>query len=107
MLVYVPVCIYQIASGDVNVGLVLTLYCLVLVGGIDNVLRFTLLKKMANIHPLITVFGVVLGLKIFGVMGLIFGPVMLSLPGILFKIFKIEKSLNQNKSPEDFYKTET
>ncbi|MBU4539044.1 MAG: AI-2E family transporter [Weeksellaceae bacterium] len=105
MFIYIPVCVYQIASGDVSGGLMLTLYCFVLVGGIDNVLRFTLLKKMADIHPLITVFGVVLGLKIFGVMGLVFGPVMLSLPGMLFKIFKIEKSLNKNKPPEGFNQT--
>ena len=60
MFIYIPVCVYQIASGDVSGGLFLTLYCVVLVGGIDNILRFTLLKKMADIHPLITVFGVVL-----------------------------------------------
>lgn len=98
MFIYIPVCVYQIASGDVSGGLFLTLYCLVLVGGIDNVLRFTLLKKMADIHPLITVFGVVLGLKIFGVMGLVFGPVFLSLPGILFKIYKIEKGLEKKEN---------
>ncbi|UFK97868.1 AI-2E family transporter [Kaistella faecalis] len=98
MFIYIPVCVYQIASGDVSGGLFLTLYCLVLVGGIDNVLRFTLLKKMADIHPLITVFGVVLGLKIFGVMGLVFGPVLLSLPGILFKIYKIEKGLGKKEN---------
>lgn len=101
MFIYIPVCVYQIASGDVSGGLFLTLYCLVLVGGIDNILRFTLLKQMADIHPLITVFGVVLGLKIFGVMGLVFGPVMLSLPGILFKIFKIERSLSKKEKAEN------
>ena len=98
MFVYIPVCIYQIASGDVSGGLILTGYCLIFVGGIDNVLRFTLMKKMADIHPLITVFGVVLGLKIFGVMGLVFGPVMLSLPGILYRIYKIEKSILDQES---------
>ncbi len=93
MLIYIPVCIYQIATGDVHNGLLLAVYCLVLVGGIDNVLRFTLLKKMADIHPLITVFGVVLGLQLFGVMGLVFGPVLLSLPGILYRVFEMERSL--------------
>lgn len=93
MLIYIPVCIYQIATGDVHNGLLLAVYCLVLVGGIDNVLRFTLLKKMADIHPLITVFGVVLGLQLFGVMGLVFGPVLLSLPGILYRVVEMERSL--------------
>lgn len=95
MIVWVPICIYQIATGDVSGGLLLALYCLVLVGSIDNILRFTVLKKMADIHPLITVFGVLLGLSLFGVMGLVFGPVLLSMPGILYKIFKIEKEQEQ------------
>ena len=91
MVVWVPLCIYQMATGDVNNGLFLALYCLVLVGSIDNILRFTLLKKMADIHPIITVFGVILGLQLFGVMGLIFGPLLLSLPGILYGIYKMER----------------
>ena len=92
MIVWIPVCVYQIATGDVNNGLFLALYCFIFVGGIDNVLRFTLLKKMADIHPLITVFGVILGLQLFGAMGLIFGPWLLSLPLILYKVYQIHKS---------------
>lgn len=91
MVIWVPLCIYQMATGDMNNGLFLGLYCLILVGGIDNVLRFTILKKMADIHPIITVFGVILGLQLFGVMGLIFGPLLLSYPGILYAIYKMER----------------
>ncbi len=99
MIVWIPVCIYQIATGDVQSGLFLALYCFVFVGGIDNVLRFTLLKKMADIHPLITVFGVILGLQLFGAMGLIFGPWLLSLPFILYKVYQIHKSDSKFLSP--------
>ncbi len=101
MLIYVPVCIYQIATGDVSNGLLLAVYCLIFVGGIDNVLRFTLLKKMADIHPLITVFGVVLGLQVFGVMGLVFGPVLLSMPGILYRVFEMERSFKDIEEHEE------
>lgn len=103
MVVWIPICIYQIATGNVNSGLMLTVYCLILVGGIDNVLRFTLLKKMADIHPLITVFGVLLGLQLFGVMGLVFGPLLMSLPQILYTIFKMEKHplLHKGNQPPD------
>lgn len=101
MLIYAPICVYQIATGDVNGGLFLAVYCLILVGGIDNVLRFTLLKKMADIHPLITVFGVLLGLQFFGVMGLVFGPVLLSMPGILYRIFEMERSFKDLEEHQD------
>lgn len=100
MLIYVPISVYQVASGDVSGGLMLAGFCLIFVGGIDNILRFTLLKKMADIHPLITVFGVLLGLQIFGVMGLVFGPVLMSLPGILYRMFEMERSFKDLKDHE-------
>jgi predicted PurR-regulated permease PerM len=51
----------------------------VVVGLTDNLLRFTLLKKLENIHPLNTVFGIIMGMNLFGFMGLIFGPILISL----------------------------
>lgn len=90
MIVWIPICIIQIATGDVTNGIILTLYCLIIVGGIDNVLRFTILKKLGNVHPLITVFGVLLGLNLFGMMGLIFGPLLLSYFSVLIKVYRTE-----------------
>ena len=90
MIIWVPICIIQFASGSVGPTIGLAIYCLIVVGGIDNVLRFTILKKLGDVHPLITVFGVLLGLKLFGVMGLIFGPLVLSYFGLLFKVYRTE-----------------
>lgn len=101
MLIYIPISVYQVASGDVSGGLMLAGFCLIFVGGIDNILRFTLLKQMADIHPLITVFGVLLGLQIFGVMGLVFGPVLMSLPGIFYKMFEMERSFKDLHEQEN------
>ena len=58
--------------------------------GADNVMRFTLLKKIENIHPLISVFGIILGLKIFGFIGLIFGPILLSITILLIRVYHDE-----------------
>lgn len=90
MIVWVPVCIVQFATGSIGHAIGLTIYCLIGVGGIDNVLRFTILKKIGDVHPLITVFGVLLGLNLFGLMGLIFGPLLLSYFSLLFKIYRTE-----------------
>jgi predicted PurR-regulated permease PerM len=43
---------------------------------------------MADIHPLITIFGVVIGLSLFGFMGVIFGPLLLSLFFLFVDMFK-------------------
>lgn len=90
MAVYVPICIVAFATGPAVNAVWLTLYCFFLVGGIDNILRFTLLKTLGNVPPLITVFGVLFGLNLFGMLGLIFGPLIISSVGVLFKVYKNE-----------------
>lgn len=90
MVVWVPICVVLIAGGDVGNAVGLALYCFIVVGGIDNVLRFTILKKLGDVPPLITVFGVLLGLNLFGMMGLIFGPLILSYIGVLYKVYRNE-----------------
>lgn len=90
MIVWVPICILTFASGSVASGVGITIYCAVVVSNIDNVLRFTLLKKFGNVHPLITVFGVIIGIQLFGIMGLIFGPLLISYFLLLIQIYGIE-----------------
>jgi len=97
MIVWVPVCIVVIAGGRVGLGIGLVLYCAVVVSNIDNVLRFTILKKIGDVHPLITVFGVIVGLQLFGLMGLIFGPLLLAYFILLIKIYRLEFSSTNPK----------
>lgn len=97
MIVWVPVCIVVIAGGRVGMGVGLILYCAIIVSNIDNVLRFTILKKIGDVHPLITVFGVIVGLQLFGIMGLIFGPLLLAYFILLMKVYRLEFS----SAPDD------
>lgn len=94
-IVYVPVGLFMLANGDTTGGIGVILYGLIIVGLVDNVLRFTFLKKLENIHPLNTVFGIILGLKIFGFFGLIFGPILVSITILLMQIYADEFSENQ------------
>jgi predicted PurR-regulated permease PerM len=91
-IVYVPVCIFMIAEGNVGQGVGLAIYCVVAVGLTDNLLRFTLLKKLENIHPLNTVFGIIMGINLFGFMGLIFGPILISITILLIQVYRDEFS---------------
>lgn len=91
-IIYIPICIYMIAEGDTGMGLGLAAYCLIIVGLTDNVLRFTLLKKLEDIHPLNTVFGIIMGMNLFGFMGLVFGPILISLTLLLIQVYRNEFS---------------
>ncbi|WP_419869441.1 AI-2E family transporter [Chryseobacterium sp. CT-SW4] len=94
-IIYVPVCIFMIAEGNTGAGIGLAIYCVVVVGLTDNLLRFTLLKKLENIHPLNTVFGIIMGMNLFGFMGLIFGPILISLTLLLIQVYSNEFSETQ------------
>ncbi len=101
MIVWIPICIVLISSGDVAMGIGLTLYCGIIVSNIDNVLRFTMMKKIGDVHPLITVFGVIVGLNIFGLMGLIFGPLLITYFLLLIKIYRLEFSSKNTRILND------
>ncbi len=94
-IVYVPIGIYMLASGDQN-GIWIIVYCVAIVGLTDNILRFTLLKKLENIHPLNTVFGIILGLELFGFMGLVFGPILVSITILLIQVYLNEFGTNDS-----------
>lgn len=86
-IIYVPLVIMLLANGQQGNAIGLGLYCLLIVGTSDNLIRFLLQKKMADVHPLITIFGVVVGVNIFGFIGIIFGPILFSLFMWLIKIY--------------------
>jgi len=78
MIIYLPLSIVLLYNGNESYGIFLFLYCFILVGSVDNVFRFWLQDKIGNTHPLITIFGVIIGIKLFGFLGLIFGPIVIS-----------------------------
>lgn len=94
-LAYVPLSILFFANGQNWQGVALLIFGFGIIGTIDNVLRFTLLKKLGNVHPLTTVFGVIIGLNLFGFIGLIFGPLMISLFMLLLRIYSSEFVIKQ------------
>lgn len=87
LFVYLPVVIYTLATGSLGAGFGLGLWCFIFVASVDNIARFMLQKKLANIHPLITILGVILGTKLFGLIGLIFGPLTITLFVVMVKIY--------------------
>ena len=83
-----PIAVYMALTGNWFQAIGLTLYGGLVISQLDNLIRFIIQKKMADIHPLITVFGVVIGLSLFGFMGIIFGPLLLSLFFLFVDMFK-------------------
>lgn len=96
-IVWIPLVLYLGAIGNWGNAAGLAVYAILVVGNVDNLVRGVLQKKMADTHPLITIFGVVIGLSLFGFMGVIFGPLLLALFILCVEIFRedyLEKDTN-------------
>lgn len=77
-LVVVPSVIYLFVIGNIPFALGLSVWGMLLVGMIDNVLGPFLYKKGTRLHPLIVLFSVLGGISFFGPEGIILGPVIAS-----------------------------
>ncbi len=89
-LIWMPMGLYLLVQGHIWQGIFLIAWGLIVIGSSDNIIRFALAKKMANVHPVVTVLGVIIGLRFFGITGLIFGPLIISYFLILLKIYYVE-----------------
>jgi predicted PurR-regulated permease PerM len=87
MLAWVPIMLYQFAIGHNHAGIGLLFWGLFPIGASDNVIRFLLQKRLANVHPIITVLGVIIGVNLFGFIGLIYGPLLISVFILLVRIY--------------------
>ncbi|HLD06628.1 MAG TPA: AI-2E family transporter [Candidatus Nanoarchaeia archaeon] len=97
-LVWVPISLHFLITGlvsgntgDIGRGIGLLLYGALIVGTIDNFLKPRLIARKANIHPAVILIGVFGGLAAFGLLGALFGPVLISLFVTFLRIYKEEK----------------
>lgn len=90
LLGIVPVTILMFSAGENWQAIGIAIYGLVVVGSTDNIIRLYVLERLANVHPLVTLFGVIVGVPLFGFIGLIFGPLLISLFMLIVKIYKHE-----------------
>jgi predicted PurR-regulated permease PerM len=87
----IPAGIILMADGHTMKGILLIAYGVLFIGNIDNVLRMMINKRIANTHPLISVIGVFIGLPLFGILGLVFGPLLLSYFLLLLEIYQTNR----------------
>lgn len=90
MIVWVPLVIYMYATGDTWNAVGLLIYSVIVTGNVDYIARITIMRKIGDVHPTITVLGVIIGLGLFGFIGLIFGPLLVNYIIVLTKIYMNE-----------------
>jgi predicted PurR-regulated permease PerM len=101
--VWVPVAIYLLLQGSTVSGILLVVWCVVLITGFgEYVLRPRLMggSGKGKGQPLLMLVGVLGGIQLFGLPGIVVGPVMMSLFVAIFRIYEREVDLVHAGAPE-------
>ncbi len=96
-LVFIPGAMYAYYTGNQYGAIGILIYGFVLITNIDNVIRLLIAKKLSNTHPIITVVGVIIGLPLFGFLGLVYGPLLFSFFILLVRIYGGYSKHGKNK----------
>jgi predicted PurR-regulated permease PerM len=98
-LVWVPAAIILAATGAFWKALGLALFCSLVVGSVDNVLRPILVGRDTRMHELLIFFSTLGGLLAFGVMGFILGPILTALFLTVWEIFGVAFRAELHQAP--------
>ncbi|OGJ19017.1 hypothetical protein A3K73_07770 [Candidatus Pacearchaeota archaeon RBG_13_36_9] len=91
-LVWVPVDIYLFSAGRTTAAVGLLIYGLVVISWIDNIIRPLIVSRRTKINSAIILVSMVGGLFVFGVLGLILGPLIISYLILIIEIFRNKKT---------------
>ncbi len=91
-LIWIPAAAYLFITGDTTWAIFLTVWSVAVVGSIDNLLRPLLMqgKGNAGMNTLMIFFSLLGGLHLFGLIGLIYGPLVFAITIVLFNIYEEE-----------------
>lgn len=78
-LVWIPAVIYLLVNGSYAMAVGVGLFCGIVVGTVDNVLRPKLVGNDTQLHELLIFFSTLGGLLMFGFMGFVIGPIIAAL----------------------------
>jgi predicted PurR-regulated permease PerM len=96
-LIWLPASCYLFLQGETTWGIFLVAWSVILVGSIDNLLRPFLMQGSSGMNTLLIFFSLLGGIHLFGLMGLIYGPLIVAITLVLFNIYEEEfkEFLNQ------------
>jgi len=89
-LVWGPAAAYLLLTGETGHGVFLAAYGTLVVGSVDNLLRPWVLSRIGErgVHPLLLFFSILSGIGLFGISGIVFGPLLLALLTASVQIFR-------------------
>ncbi|HWR98508.1 MAG TPA: AI-2E family transporter [Candidatus Methanoperedens sp.] len=99
-VVWIPAAAVLFLQGHTGAGGFLLLWGLLVISNADNVIRMFVVKGPVRMHPLLIFFSVLGGIKLWGLTGVVFGPLALAMVQALLEIFRGEFMASPTVSPE-------
>ncbi len=88
-VVWIPGVIFLLATGKVGAGVALGIWCILVVGSADNFLRPWLVGKDTKMSDLMVLLGTLGGIVLFGIVGVIIGPIIAALFVTIWDIYGV------------------
>lgn len=89
-LVWIPSAVYLILLGKMKYAVFLVAWNILLVGSIDNFLRPFLMGGEGRMSPFYVFLAIIGGVQYFGLVGILYGPLILSFAMIMLYIYQVE-----------------
>ncbi len=86
-IIWVPALIILLVTGDIFGAIILAVICGAVAGNLDNILRPRLVGKDTQMHDLFVLFGTLGGIALFGILGIIIGPIISALFITIWEIY--------------------
>lgn len=86
-LIWGPAVLLELSAGNTWVGVGLLLYSGILVMNIDNLIKPKLIGDETGMHPVLVLIGIFGGIALFGLIGMLIGPVVVALCSLIIKFF--------------------
>ena len=100
-IVWVPAAIYLVLTGDWGKAIILAVWGALVIGSVDNFLRPKLVGERTRLHELLVFFSVLGGLQVFGVLGIVLGPVIVAITIALLDVLRHADSRGRDVPGQD------
>jgi predicted PurR-regulated permease PerM len=97
-LIWIPAVVYLFISGAYIKALLLLVWGALIIGSVDNILKPIIISGKTAMHPLLLLFSILGAIKVFGFIGVIAGPLILSLALSIIEIYR--ENLKKRKRRE-------
>ncbi|MEZ8987897.1 AI-2E family transporter [Vibrio breoganii] len=98
-IVLIPAILFLLLTQDYSGALLLTVWSLGVVGAIDNLVRPLLMRGAGHMNTMMVLLSILGGVHIFGLIGLVYGPLIFTLAIVLFRLYAIEVAPRLTSNP--------